>query len=80
MNTKKLLGLSEDIVEVLYNDVVSSKPFLIRLSNYSNEKYDIRLDLYELESLCESLLFMINNHKRLKAIELLNKLDETLGS
>lgn len=43
------IGLSDDMVELLYNDNLRNKPYMVRLTNFSNERYEMVLSREDLE-------------------------------
>lgn len=49
----KILALNDDIVEIIHNPILSNKSFMIRLTNYSNEKYEMTLNKDNIEGLAE---------------------------
>lgn len=55
MVSSKILILEDDILEILHNDLLSNKPYLIRMTNFSNEVYEIRADEDDLVRLREIL-------------------------
>lgn len=55
MVNSKILILEDDILEILHNDLLSNKPYLIRMTNFSNEVYEIRADEDDLVRLREIL-------------------------
>lgn len=67
MNTKsKLIVLDQDAVEILVNKNLLYKPYLLRLTNYGNERYEMRLsgdDLRVLTDLFNNYLEDITNDK-----------------
>jgi len=55
MVNSKILILEDDILEIFHNDLLSNKPYLIRMTNFSNEVYEIRADKDDLVRLREIL-------------------------
>ena len=47
--------LEDDIITIMYNDVLKKKPFLIRFNNYNNESYEIRAEKEDIEKLINKL-------------------------
>lgn len=52
---EKYLILENDIVEILHNANLKNKPYLIRLVNFSNENYEIRVDRADIKFLVNFL-------------------------
>lgn len=50
---KSILNLDQDIVELLTNQNLSYRKHLVRLTNYSNERYELRLTTEELRVLAD---------------------------
>lgn len=57
MNTKsKLIVLDQDAIEILVNDNLLYKPYMVRLSNtYNHERYEMRLSKDDLKVLADFL-------------------------
>lgn len=55
MINSKILIFEDDILEIFHNDLLSNKPYLIRMTNFSNEVYEIRADEDDLARLHEML-------------------------
>ena len=56
METKsKLIVLDQDAVEILANENLLYKPYLLRLTNYGNERYEMRLSGDDLKVLTDFL-------------------------
>jgi|LakMenE01Jun11ns_1017448.scaffolds.fasta_scaffold8672918_1 hypothetical protein len=55
MNTKYII-LQDDIIEIMHNELLKNKPFLIRFTNYSNENYEIRMNQNELINFASNIL------------------------
>lgn len=53
MNHQKILSLdlTNDILEILHNPLLKHRPFMLRIINFSNEKYELRLDTEGLKEL-----------------------------
>ena len=51
MNKLSTILLENDIIEILYNENLSKNPYLIRLINFNNERYEIRASQEDLEEL-----------------------------
>jgi hypothetical protein len=49
------LDLTNDVVEILHNPMLKYRPFLLRLINFNNEKYELRLDYGSLQELIDLL-------------------------
>jgi hypothetical protein len=47
-----------DILEILYNDMIKDRPYLLRFYNYDNEKYEIRMTKNDIEIFIE----LLNEH------------------
>lgn len=47
----KTLDLTNDMLEILYNPLLSRRPYLLRLTNFSNETYELRLDFGQINEL-----------------------------
>lgn len=58
MNPSKILILQDNIVEVLHNDMLSNRPYLMRLTGW-NTQYDFRASKEELENLAGFILSFI---------------------
>lgn len=54
----KTIFFSDDTVELMHNDSVSTRPFLMRLAGWNNY-YDFRLSKDELKELAKTILFFI---------------------
>lgn len=50
---KSILNLDQDIVELLTNQNLSYRKHLVRLTNYSNERYELRSTTEELTVLAD---------------------------
>lgn len=48
---KTTLDLSNDMVDILHNPLLSHRPYLLRLTNFSNETYELRLDFGQINEL-----------------------------
>lgn len=55
--------LSDDTIELMYNDILSSRQYLIRLTGWNNY-YDIRISKDELQDLANNILKLIENNDR----------------
>ena len=62
MNPSKMLILQDNIVEVLHNDMLSNRPYLMRLTGW-NDRYDFRVSKEELENLAEFILSFVGEFK-----------------
>ena len=59
MKKLNLIILDDDVIEILHNENLTKNPYLIRMYNYSNEKYEIRVnedDLKEFAKIINDLL------------------------
>ena len=64
METKsKLIVLDQDAVEILANENLRYKPYMVRLTNYSHERYEMRLSGDELVELADFLNSYLQNIK-----------------
>ena len=55
------IGLSDDMVELLYNDNLNNKPYMVRLTNFSNERYEMVLSRKDIEHLADFLMDYIQD-------------------
>ena len=55
------IGLSDDMVELLYNDNLNNKPYMVRLTNFSNERYEMVLSRKDMEHLADFLMDYIQD-------------------
>lgn len=55
------IGLSDDMVELLYNDNLRNKPYMVRLTNFSNERYEMVLSRKDMEHLADFLMDYIQD-------------------
>jgi hypothetical protein len=46
---KTYILTNDDIVEVLYNDMLKDRPYLLRFYNYDNETYEIRMNKQDID-------------------------------
>lgn len=53
-----LIVLDDDAIEILANENLLYKPYMVRLSNYSHERYEMRLSKDDLKVLAD----FINNY------------------
>lgn len=51
MTKLRTIVLEKDIIEILYNEHLKNKPYLLRFINYNNELYEMRADENELKEL-----------------------------
>jgi hypothetical protein len=63
--TKHII-FDDDIIEIMYNNNLSFKPYLVRFTNYSNESYEMRADVADLFSIIEGFLAAVDEEKNLK--------------
>lgn len=61
-NKLQTIILEDDIIEIFYNTNLSSKPYLIRLSNYDNMVYEIRADHSDIDELSTILSLIANRN------------------
>jgi hypothetical protein len=54
-NKSELIVLDQDAVEILANENLLYKPYLLRLTNYNNERYEMRLSGDDLKVLTDFL-------------------------
>lgn len=50
-----MIVLDQDAVEILANENLLYKPYLLRLTNYNNERYEMRLSGDDLKVLADFL-------------------------
>lgn len=50
-----MIVLDQDAVEILANENLFYKPYLLRLTNYNNERYEMRLSRDDLKVLADFL-------------------------
>ena len=50
-----IIVLDQDAVEILANENLLYKPYLLRLTNYNNERYEMRLSGDDLKVLADFL-------------------------
>lgn len=55
MTDSKILIFEDDVLEIFYNELLSKKPYLIRMTNFSNEVYELRADEEDLSRLYKIL-------------------------
>ena len=55
MIDSKILIFEDDVLEIFYNELLSKKPYLIRMTNFSNEVYELRVDEEDLSRLYKIL-------------------------
>lgn len=58
----KTIFFSDDTVELMHNDSVSTRPFLMRLTGWNNY-YDLRLSEQDLRELAKTILFFIGDQQ-----------------
>lgn len=63
-NKIQTILLEDDIIDIFYNENLSSKPYLIRLYNYHEESYEIRADRSDLEELTTILSLVTEKNSR----------------
>lgn len=62
METKsKLIVLDQDAVEILANENLRYKPYMVRLTNYNNERYEMRLSGDDLKVLADFINTYLEN-------------------
>jgi len=54
-NNTKYIVLEDDVISIMYNDLLKTKPFLIRMTNFNNEQYEVRADKEDVEKLIQKL-------------------------
>jgi len=47
--------VDDNVIDIHYNENLKQKPYLVRLFNYSNEIYELRLDTDDLRELSHIL-------------------------
>lgn len=52
---KTYILTNNDIVEILYNDMLKDRPYLLRFYNYHGEKYEIRMNQSDIDQFVEIL-------------------------
>jgi len=52
--------LTDDTIELMHNDMLSSRPYLLRLTGWNNF-YDLRLSSEDLANLADSIKFFIKD-------------------
>jgi len=62
MVTSKTIVFDDAIVDILKNDMLSLRPFLIRINGY-NSNYEMRFSEEDMKVFAESLLLMVTNER-----------------
>lgn len=62
MVTSKTIVFDDAIVDILKNDMLSLRPFLIRINGY-NSNYEMRFSEEDMTVFAESLLLMVTNER-----------------
>lgn len=57
-----MIVLDEDAIEILVNENLLYKPYLLRLTNYGNERYEMRLSGDDLKVLTDFLNNYLENN------------------
>ena len=55
MNKIRTIVLENDMIDIFYNTNLTRKPYLLRMYNYHNETYEVRLDENDLQELSQIL-------------------------
>lgn len=58
-----MIVLDQDAIEILSNENLFYKPYLLRLTNYNNERYEMRLSGDDLKILADFLNEYLENIK-----------------
>lgn len=58
----KTIVFDDAIVDILKNDMLSLRPFLIRINGY-NSNYEMRFSEEDMKVFAESLLLMVTNER-----------------
>ena len=62
MVTSKTIVFDDAVVDILKNDMLSLRPFLIRVNGY-NSNYEMRFSEEDMKVFAESLLLMVTNER-----------------
>lgn len=62
MVTSKTIVFDDAVVDILKNDMLSLRPFLIRIHEY-NSNYEMRFSEEDMKVFAESLLLMVTNEQ-----------------
>lgn len=62
MVTSKTIVFDDAIVDILKNDILSLRPFLVRINGY-NSNYEIRLSESDIVGLAQTLLHMVKDER-----------------
>lgn len=62
MVTSKTIVFDDAVVDILKNDMLSLRPFLIRINGY-NSNYEMRFSEEDIKVFAESLLLMVTNER-----------------
>lgn len=62
MVTSKTIVFDDAVVDILKNDMLSLRPFLIRINGY-NSNYEMRFSEEDMKVFAESLLLMVTNER-----------------
>lgn len=62
MVTSKTIVFDDAIVDILKNDMLSFKPFLVRINGY-NINYEMRFSEDDMKVFAESLTLMVTNER-----------------
>lgn len=74
MNIKQTIILDDYVIDILHNELLSSKPYLLRLTTWS-DRHEIRVDENDLKDIISGIQKVL----RLSALERLSQLDQELG-
>jgi hypothetical protein len=55
MNKSQTIILDDHVVKILYNEYLSSKPFLVRIYDWDNEPQEFRLSEQEIKNMIDLL-------------------------
>lgn len=58
-DSTQYIVLEDNVISIMYNDILKKKPFLIRFNNYNNETYEIRVEKKDIEKLINELDILI---------------------
>lgn len=58
----KTIVFDDAVVDILKNDMLSLRPFLIRINGY-NSNYEMRFSEEDMKVFAESLLLMVTNER-----------------
>lgn len=55
MNKIHTITYKDDIIEILHNENLDKKPYLLRFFNFHNERYEIRMDEDDLKDFTKAI-------------------------